>query len=77
MKRKEAPMARDNLKAARKAAGMTQQQVADRLGVSLRNYQKIEAGTVLGRIEYWDALEDMLGINQRELRRSAQEDSRR
>ncbi len=70
-------MARDNLKAARKAAGMTQQQVADRLGVSLRNYQKIEAGTVLGRIEYWDALEDMLGINQRELRRSAQEDSRR
>lgn len=66
-------MARDNLKQARKQAGMTQQQVADRLGISLRNYQKIEAGTVLGRIEYWDALEDLFRINQRTLREVSQQ----
>lgn len=69
-------MARDALKQARGDAGMTQQAVADALGISLRNYQKIEAGTVLGRIEYWDALEDMFGVNQRELRRLVQEGSR-
>lgn len=69
-------MAREVLKQARRDAGMTQQAVADALGISLRNYQKIEAGTVLGRIEYWDALEDMFGVNQRELRRLVQEGSR-
>ena len=35
---------RENLKAARLAAGMTQQQMADKLGISLNYYQKIEAG---------------------------------
>lgn len=31
---------RENLKNARKAAGMTQQQVAEKLGIGLRHYQK-------------------------------------
>ncbi|RKJ01977.1 XRE family transcriptional regulator [bacterium D16-54] len=59
---------RENLKKARKAAGMTQQQVADRLGINLRHYQKIEYAEVGGSFEVWDALEDMLGIHQRKLR---------
>lgn len=61
-------MARENLKKARAAAGMTQQQVADLLGVGLRHYQKIESGESNGSFEVWDALEDNLGIHQRKLR---------
>lgn len=33
---------REKLKSARKAANMTQQQVADKIGISLRYYQNIE-----------------------------------
>lgn len=35
-------MSRENLKNARQQAGMTQQQVADCLKISLRYYQNIE-----------------------------------
>ena len=56
---------------------MTQQQVADYLGISLRNYQKIEAGDLLGSIAHWDALEDLFSIHQRELRQTSQADSQR
>ena len=35
---------RENLKKARKAAGLTQQQMADRLEITLVYYQKIESG---------------------------------
>ena len=56
------------LKQARKDAGMTQQEVADGVGVSLRHYCKIEAGDVIGSIPVWDSLEDMFGIHQRKLR---------
>lgn len=59
---------RENLKKARKKAGMTQQQVADKLDIGLRYYQKIEAGTATGAFEIWDALEDLLEIHQRKLR---------
>ena len=59
---------RGNLKAARLAAGMTQQAVADKLGISLRYYQKIEAGSATGDFSLWDALEDMYGVHQRTLR---------
>lgn len=68
---------RGNLKAARAAAGMTQQAVADALGITLRYYCRMEAGGATGRVELWDKLEDLLGVNQRELRRQGQEDSRR
>ena len=67
---------RSVLKEARKAEGLTQQQVADRLGITLRNYQKIEAGDMLGSIRLWDALEDMFNVHQRELRQTSQEASR-
>lgn len=59
---------RENLRNARKAAGMTQQQVADKLGIGLRHYKKIERGETLGSISLWDDLEDITGINQRVLR---------
>lgn len=56
------------LQNARKEKGLTQQQVADQIGVGLRHYQKIEAGDTTGSFEIWDALEDILGIHQRKLR---------
>ena len=59
---------RKNLKEARQTAGMTQQQVAERLGITLRSYQRIESGEMLGSIRVWDELEDLFGIHQRKLR---------
>lgn len=47
---------------------MTQQQMADKLGIGLRHYKKIECGETLGSVPLWDELEDMLGVNQRVLR---------
>ena len=64
-------MARENLRRARKAAGLTQQAVADRLGLTLRHYQKIEYEELSGSFEVWDALEDLLGVHQRILRETA------
>ena len=61
-------MARENLKKARQEVGMTQQQVADFLKISLVYYQKIEQGDRTGAIEIWDALEDLFSIHQRTLR---------
>lgn len=61
-------MARERLREARRAAGMTQQAVADELGIGLRSYQRLESGDVEGRVRVWDALEDLLGVSQRELR---------
>lgn len=65
-------MARERLRAARLASGMTQQQVADRLGISLRYYQNIEKGDRTGDFEIWDELEDVFGVHQRELREVGQ-----
>jgi len=59
---------RENLKAARKARGLTQQAMADKLGITLRYYQQIEAGDRTGDFEIWDALEDFTGTHQRILR---------
>lgn len=58
----------ENLKKARKDAGMTQQQVADTIGLSLIGYQQIERGVRIGKIETWDKLEDLFNIHQRVLR---------
>ncbi len=71
---------RENLKNARKEKNMTQQSVADYLGISLRYYQNIEAGDRTGDFEIWDNLEDLFNIHQRKLReisniRHDQEDS--
>ena len=59
---------RENLKKARKEAGMTQQQMAKKLHVNLRHYKALESGERLGSIQIWDALEDILQVNQRILR---------
>ena len=61
-------MFRENLKNARKAKGMTQQGVAEFLGVSERMYKYIESGHTKGRVELWDMLEDLFMIHQRVLR---------
>ena len=62
---------RENLKAARKAKGMTQQQVAEAVGLSLIGYQQIDRGVSIGKIETWDRLEDLFGIHQRTLRENS------
>lgn len=59
---------RKNLKEARQKAGMTQQQMADKLNINIRHYQKIESGEIGGSFDAWDALEDMFGVHQRILR---------
>jgi len=59
---------RKNLKDARTAAGLTQQQMADKLNISLVYYQKIEAGDRTRDFAIWDALEDIFNIHQRKLR---------
>ena len=59
---------REKLKKARREAGLTQQAMADRLGISLRHYQRIEKGTSHGTYEMWDGLEELLNVHQRVLR---------
>lgn len=59
---------RKNLQDARKAAGLTQEDLAEKLRISARQYQRMEAGTSNGAFRHWDALEDLLGIHQRILR---------
>lgn len=59
---------RENLKKARQEAGLTQQQIADKLNVGLRQYQRIEKGTTDGTFDVWDKLEDIFSIHQRTLR---------
>ena len=61
-------MPREELKKARNKKGLTQQQIADQLKISLRYYQNIELGNRTGDFALWDALEDITGIHQRILR---------
>lgn len=63
---------RPNLKQARLDKGMTQQQVADHLGISLRHYQRMESGEIIGFVELWDGLEDLFNVHQRVLRQQDQ-----
>lgn len=59
---------RKNLKEARQKAGLTQQEVAEKLGITVRMYQRIESGNALGKITHWDKLEDLFNVPQRRLR---------
>lgn len=61
-------MARENLKKARREAGLTQQQMADKLEISIVYYQKIEQGSRTGDFVLWDTLEEITGVHQRKLR---------
>lgn len=54
---------RNNLKEARQKAGMTQRNVAEYLGITIRSYQRIENGERIGEIKTWDMLEDLFSIN--------------
>ena len=47
---------------------MTQKEVAEYLGVTIRSYQRIESGDRTGEIQTWDLLEDLFCISQRRLR---------
>ena len=47
---------------------MTQQNMADKLEISLRYYQNIEAVERTGDFVIWDTLEDITDIHQRILR---------
>lgn len=59
---------RHNLKKARTEAGLTQEEVAAKLGITSRYYRMIERGERNGDFEMWDAMEDLFGIHQRILR---------
>ena len=59
---------RKNLQEAHQKAGMTQQQMADKLRINERYYKAIESGERLGGIWIWDMLEDIFDVNQRFLR---------
>lgn len=59
---------RENLRNARKAAGLSQQALAQKIGIHERYYKSLESGERLGAIWIWDALEDVLDTNQRFLR---------
>lgn len=59
---------RQRLKEARLNAGLTQEKMAEMLGISVRYYQNIESGERDGNFAIWDALEDITGIHQRRLR---------
>lgn len=59
---------RENLKKARKEAGFSQQTMAEKIGIHERYYKSLESGERLGAIWIWDAIEDILGTNQRYLR---------
>ncbi len=59
---------RKNLKEARQKAGMTQKEVAEKLGIQERYYQHIEAGQRTGNFIIWDELEDLFNVHQRILR---------
>lgn len=44
---------RDKLIALRRASGMTQNDMAQKIGVSLRHYKGLEAGTTEGSVKVW------------------------
>ena len=50
------------------AKGLTQKEFAEKLGISYHTYRSIEQAQFDGRVKTWDKIEDLLGINQRELR---------
>ena len=59
---------RENLRKAREEHNMTQEQVAEAIGITHIGYWQIENGKRGGKLETWDKLEDLFGVNQRILR---------
>ncbi len=58
------------LQIVREARKMSQQEVADYLGITVQYYQRIEVGKQIGHVAIWDSLEDLFGIHQRILRQN-------
>ena len=56
-----------NLKKARADAGLTQREVAEKVGISLEMYTSIENGRREGKGHIWDKLQDLFG-DQKKLR---------
>lgn len=52
---------------ARLSNGYTQEDIAKYLGITKRQYQRIESGEILF-VDMWDLLEDKFNIPQRKLR---------
>lgn len=52
-----------NLRAARKAANLTQQQLADSLGMSALNYGRIERGECAPSLSQLAGIADFLGVS--------------
>lgn len=61
------------LASTRKKAKLTQSQLADKLKITLRQYQRIESGEILGKVDMWDSLEDLFKVPQRKLRENSNE----
>ena len=51
---------RNNLINARKHKGFTQIELADKIGVTERHYQNLEAGTSEGSVKVWRQLKKLL-----------------
>lgn len=51
---------RENLMNARKSKGYIQMQLAEQLGITMRHYQALEAGTSDGSIKVWEKLKTIL-----------------
>jgi transcriptional regulator with XRE-family HTH domain len=60
---------RTALKERRKKLGISQEELARRVGVSGPAIWAIERGVMTGRVRTWDRLEEILGVPQQELRR--------
>lgn len=52
---------RHNLIEARKKVSLTQAQIAERLEICTRQYQRIELGEQDGTIKTWQKIKDLLG----------------
>ena len=61
---------REKLCNARKSLGKTQREIALMLEISEVYYRKIEAGTREGKARLWDKLQELFGLDQRELRKN-------
>lgn len=59
-------MERTELKIRRIAKKMTQQQVAEKMGVSVATYSFIESGKRSGSIENWAKIRELLGLTEEE-----------
>ena len=51
---------RGNLVNTRKIKGYTQLELANRLGITERQYQRLEAGTSKGSVDVWEKLKIIL-----------------